>query len=74
MNYHVHNWGLNVGNVDITGITSSSIFLIGDNEEIKLSSYYDTPPESYIVGALVPLRQPTDGGHMSDEEANSTHK
>ncbi|MRH44184.1 spore gernimation protein GerPD [Aquibacillus halophilus] len=59
MNYEVHNWGLNVGNVEITGVASSSIFLIGDNETIKLTSFYDTPPDSYIVGSLVPLRHPT---------------
>ncbi|WP_226037697.1 spore gernimation protein GerPD [Aquibacillus saliphilus] len=57
MNYEVHNWGLNVGNVEITGVASSSVFLIGDNETIKLTSFYDTPPDSYIVGSLVPLRQ-----------------
>ncbi|MBM7571495.1 spore gernimation protein GerPD [Aquibacillus albus] len=56
MNYEVHNWELNVGNVDITGVSSSSVFLIGDNETIQLTSFFDTPPESYIVGeSLVPL-------------------
>jgi spore germination protein PD len=55
MNFEVHNWGLCVGSVDIVAVASSSVFLIGDNEEIKLSSFFDTPPESYIVGPLVPL-------------------
>ncbi|WP_047986178.1 hypothetical protein [Ornithinibacillus californiensis] len=55
MNIEVHNWGLSVGDVAIEAIASSSVFLIGDNEEIKLSSFYDTPPESYIVGNIVPL-------------------
>ncbi|SHG22163.1 spore gernimation protein GerPD [Ornithinibacillus halophilus] len=58
MNLEVHNWGLNVENVQIDAIGSSSIFLIGDNEEIKLSSFYDTPPESYTVGNLIPLAPP----------------
>jgi spore germination protein PD len=55
MNFTVHNWGLNVGHIEVTGVASSSVFLIGDNETIKLSSMFDTPPESYIVGAAVPL-------------------
>ncbi|WP_339215924.1 spore gernimation protein GerPD [Ornithinibacillus sp. FSL M8-0202] len=55
MNIEVHNWGLTVGNVAIEAVASSSVFLIGDNETIKLSSFYDTPPESYIVGTIVPL-------------------
>ncbi|MDL4842868.1 spore gernimation protein GerPD [Aquibacillus rhizosphaerae] len=56
MNYEVHNWDLHVGNVEITGVSSSSVFLIGDNESISLTSMYDTPPDSYIVGgSLVPL-------------------
>ena len=59
MNIEVHNWGLSVGNVAIEAVASSSVFLIGDNETIKLSSFFDTPPESYIVGAIVPLAPPT---------------
>ncbi|WP_042149090.1 spore gernimation protein GerPD [Paucisalibacillus sp. EB02] len=59
MNIEVHNWGLCVGNVAIETVASSSVFLIGDNEEIKLSSFFDTPPESYIVGSLVPLAPQT---------------
>ncbi|MFS0671962.1 spore gernimation protein GerPD [Ornithinibacillus sp. 179-J 7C1 HS] len=55
MNIEVHNWGLAVGDVAIDAITASSVFLIGDNEVIRLSSFYDTPPESYIVGSIVPL-------------------
>lgn len=55
MIFEVHNWGLNVGNIQVSGVSSSSVLLIGDNEEIKLTSYFDTPPESLIVGSLVPL-------------------
>lgn len=51
----VHNYGLNVGNVHIDAIASSSTFLIGDNETIVLSSFFDTPPESYVITNLVPL-------------------
>ncbi|WP_284139458.1 MULTISPECIES: spore gernimation protein GerPD [unclassified Virgibacillus] len=55
MNLEVHNWDLNVQNVQVKVVTSSSVFLIGDNEEITLSSFFDTPPESYIIGSVVPL-------------------
>ncbi|WP_079709136.1 spore gernimation protein GerPD [Paraliobacillus ryukyuensis] len=59
MNFEVHNWGLHVGGIDITAITSSSTFLVGDNDWMQLQSYYDTPPESYIVSSLVPLSHAT---------------
>ncbi|QTM98657.1 spore gernimation protein GerPD [Sediminibacillus dalangtanensis] len=55
MNYTVHNWDINVGNIEVSGVSSSSTLLVGDNEQINLQSFYDTPPESYIVGSLVPL-------------------
>ncbi|SET14073.1 spore germination protein PD [Oceanobacillus limi] len=58
MNIEVHNWGLQVGDIKIDAIASSSVFLIGDNEQITLSSFFDTPPESYEVGLLVPLAPP----------------
>ncbi|RLL45039.1 spore gernimation protein GerPD [Oceanobacillus piezotolerans] len=51
----IHNWGLCVGNVQIGSVSSASVFLIGDNEEIVLSSFFDTPPESFTVASLVPL-------------------
>ncbi|WP_099157235.1 spore gernimation protein GerPD [Virgibacillus ndiopensis] len=55
MNIEVHNWGLNVGNVCIDALSASSIFLIGDNDEMTLSSFFDTPPEAFTVGNIVPL-------------------
>ncbi|HET7628700.1 MAG TPA: spore gernimation protein GerPD [Bacillales bacterium] len=61
MNYNVTNYGISVGNVRIIGVTSSSVFLIGDAEDIKCASAFDTPPESLIIGQepfpapLVPL-------------------
>lgn len=55
----VHNYGLHVNNVQIDAIGSSSIFLIGDNDSIVLSSFFDTPPESYSVAELVPLAPTT---------------
>ncbi|SFL38016.1 spore germination protein PD [Gracilibacillus orientalis] len=50
MHYKVNNWNLGVGNISIAAVSSSSLFIVGDSHEIRLSSLFDTPPESYIVG------------------------
>ncbi|MBP1156199.1 MULTISPECIES: spore gernimation protein GerPD [unclassified Paenibacillus] len=51
----VENNALNVGSVKVTAVASSSILLIGDTQVITLSSVFDTPPESLIIGPLEPL-------------------
>jgi len=55
MNYTVVNKEISVGNVRIVGVSSSSVFIIGDTEVITCASIFDTPPESVIVGPLVPI-------------------
>ncbi|WP_204416671.1 spore gernimation protein GerPD [Bacillus tianshenii] len=55
MNFHVVNHNLQVGDIDILGVSSSGIFLIGDAQSIVLTSYFDTPAESLIIGPFVPL-------------------
>ncbi|WP_019240419.1 MULTISPECIES: hypothetical protein [Bacillus] len=55
MNYHVTNENLCVGKIDILSISSSSLLLVGDSQTIQLASSFDTPPESLILGPLVPL-------------------
>lgn len=55
MNFYVENKQLCVGVIRVTGVASSSVLLIGDTKEISLSSIFDTPPESLIIGPLVPL-------------------
>ncbi|MCZ8518842.1 MULTISPECIES: spore gernimation protein GerPD [Paenibacillus] len=55
MNLQVDNKGLHVGSVQITGVASASLFLIGDASLIRLSSVFDTPPESLIIGPMEPL-------------------
>ncbi|RDW18241.1 spore gernimation protein GerPD [Oceanobacillus arenosus] len=55
MNIEVHNWGINVGNIQVEVVGSSSVLLIGDNEQICLSSFFDTPPESFTFGNIIPL-------------------
>lgn len=55
MNLHVVNRELCVGNIEVTGVSSSSIILIGDTDSIQLNSMFDTPAESLIIGPSVPL-------------------
>ncbi|MGG3983034.1 spore gernimation protein GerPD [Bacillus licheniformis] len=55
MNFTVVNCCFDVGNIVITGVSTSSVFLVGDTDCISLSSIFDTPPESLIVGPFVPL-------------------
>ncbi|MBM7604142.1 spore germination protein PD [Metabacillus crassostreae] len=55
MNFTVVNKDIQVGAIRVTGVSSSSVFLIGDTNTISLSSVFDTPPESLIIGPLVPL-------------------
>lgn len=55
MNFHVENKQLSIGAIRIVGVASSSVVLIGDTKEINCSSIFDTPPESLIIGPLVPL-------------------
>lgn len=55
MNFQVYNRDLNVGNIRVVGVSSSSLLMIGDTETIQLASAFDTPPESLIIGPFVPL-------------------
>ncbi|MFK7695432.1 spore gernimation protein GerPD [Paenibacillus sp. HJGM_3] len=55
MNLNVVNREVRIGTIRVTGVSSSSVFLIGDSEIITLASVFDTPPESLIIGPLVPL-------------------
>ncbi|ADI27816.1 spore gernimation protein GerPD [Geobacillus sp. G4] len=55
MNYTVINRHLHVGDIRLVAVASASLFLIGDADAIHLSSAFDTPPESLIIGPFVPL-------------------
>ncbi|MBA2174529.1 spore gernimation protein GerPD [Halobacillus locisalis] len=50
MNFIVHNYGLHVGQIRVSGVTASSVFHIGDSKTVRLQSFFDTPPESLIIG------------------------
>lgn len=49
------NETLYVGQLRILGVGGASVVLIGDTDIISCSSIFDTPPESLIVGSLVPF-------------------
>lgn len=55
MNVQITNKDLCVGSIRVIGVSSSSLLLIGDTKTITLSSVFNTPPESLIIGPLVPL-------------------
>jgi spore germination protein PD len=55
VDFTVINRELMVGDVQIIGITSSSLFLVGDMQSAVLSSIFDTPAEALIIGPFVPL-------------------
>ncbi|MFK4998185.1 spore gernimation protein GerPD [Bacillus sp. N9] len=55
MELNVVNRELSVGEIQVTGVTTSSLLLIGDANSIQLASTFDTPPESLIIGPLLPL-------------------
>ena len=55
MELNVINRELAVGNIEVVGITTSSLLLVGDANSIQLASTFDTPPESLIIGSPISL-------------------
>ena len=55
MNFEVYNRDICVGHIRIIGVSSSSLLFVGDTQTIQLSSVFDTPAESLIIGPIVPL-------------------
>ncbi|MFF2455861.1 MULTISPECIES: spore gernimation protein GerPD [Peribacillus] len=55
MEFNVINHQLCVGEIKVIGVASSALFLIGDVQTVQLSSAFDTPPESLIIGPVVPF-------------------
>jgi spore germination protein PD len=54
MEYAVINGEVEVGNLNITFVSNSSLIMVGDIKEIFLSNAFETPPESTIVGVTLP--------------------
>lgn len=65
MIFEVYNRNLCVGNLKITGVSSSSLVLVGDTETIQLASAFDTPAESLIIGPFVPLQPDVTPGYAT---------
>ncbi|MFS1514115.1 spore gernimation protein GerPD [Chengkuizengella sp. SCS-71B] len=59
MNFTVVNKDIHVGDINIIGLTGSSVLLVGDTEHITSGSAFDTPPEALIIGPLAPLAPET---------------
>lgn len=59
MKFTVVNKGIQVQHIKVMGVSSSSVFIIGDTQSMTCSSIFDTPPETVIVGQppLVPLNE-----------------
>ncbi|MGG1572052.1 hypothetical protein [Fictibacillus sp. NRS-1165] len=53
MHVKVINRKIAVHELDIMGVSISSILLIGDAESISSGSAFDTPPTSLVVGPLL---------------------
>lgn len=51
--YTVKHGDLSVQSLTISSVSVSSILFVGDVKSIALSSIYETPPESTIVGVTV---------------------
>ncbi|MBW7455949.1 spore gernimation protein GerPD [Paenibacillus sepulcri] len=71
MNLNVVNHALSVGCIQLTAVASASILQVGDTGQINLYSMFDTPPESVIVGPLVPLSAPADSQEAEAEDSAS---
>ena len=55
MNFEVVNRDICIGHIQCTRCFSSSLLMVGDTNSIQLTSLFDTPPESLIIGPFVPL-------------------
>ncbi|MGN1401465.1 MAG: spore germination protein GerPB [Bacillus sp. (in: firmicutes)] len=55
MAFYVTNEHLCIDTIKVLSVSSSSLLQIGDAQTIQLSSSFDTPPESLIIGPYVPL-------------------
>ncbi|MFC5467920.1 spore gernimation protein GerPD [Cohnella suwonensis] len=64
---NVNNGPVKVDCITLVGVSSSSALLIGDTESFSLYSYFDTPPESVIVGPLAPMPVPPEEEEEEEE-------
>ncbi|HLO12987.1 MAG TPA: spore gernimation protein GerPD [Pseudoneobacillus sp.] len=55
MIFQIYNRDICVSNIEVGGVSSSSLLMVGDAQTIQLASTFDTPAESLIIGPFVPL-------------------
>jgi spore germination protein PD len=55
MIFEVYNRDICVDSIQVIGVASSSLLMVGDTQTIQLATTFDTPPESLIIGPFVPL-------------------
>ena len=67
--FHVTNYDLAVGRIEVLGVSSASMLQVGDTDQVTLYSMFDTPPESTIVGPLAPFPSP-EGSDQAIGEQN----
>lgn len=65
MKYNVINGKLCIGSITLNNTSAASTLFIGDTKIVSLSSVYETPPETFIVGVTVPFPQPSPASERS---------
>lgn len=55
MIFQVYNRDICVSNIEVGGVSTSSLLMVGDACTIQLASTFDTPAESLIIGPFVPF-------------------
>lgn len=55
MTVTINNDYLHVDNIDINGVSASSLFIVGDVDQLHLASSFDTPPEAYVFEQVFPF-------------------
>ena len=66
MNIYIKQQQLNVGNIDIIAVSSSSTFQIGDNDQVILYAIAEDVPDSIQIGPFPQYAR----GESLDEQRN----
>lgn len=64
MEFNVVNHEISVGNIKVIGVSSASIFLVGDVQTVQLASAFDTPPSSFILRSPTTTEAPSSRGFL----------
>lgn len=55
MRYTVINGDISIGKMTIDTIATSSTLMVGDTKCVSLLNFFEGPPETVIVGVVVPV-------------------